>query len=125
MENQSNLKWYQKPITVILFLIFFFPVGIFLMWKYDLWSKTTRVLVSVFFGLLLVANMNSKENNTNTTSSIEINEPCHDMQSYKQGLSEGRLQAGVLIDCDSYYPYEGWANDKDCYCKGFNKGKNE
>lgn len=55
MENQ--LKWYQKPVAVVLFLIFFFPVGLYLMWKFDLWSKTTRVLVSVFFGLLVLGNM--------------------------------------------------------------------
>jgi len=59
MENQPILKWYQKPVTVILFLIFFFPVGLYLMWKHDLWNKTTRVIVSVFFGLLVIANMNS------------------------------------------------------------------
>ena len=50
MDNQTERKWYQKPVTVILFLIFFFPVGLYLMWKYDLWSKTTQVVVSVFFG---------------------------------------------------------------------------
>src|SRR5690606_14459630 len=62
MENQPILKWYQKPVTVILFLIFFFPVGLYLMWKHDLWNKTTRVIVSVFFGLLIIANMKNSSN---------------------------------------------------------------
>lgn len=63
MENQQ--KWYQKPVTAVLFLIFFFPVGLYLMWKNNLWSKTTRVIVSVFFGLLVVSNlMNDKSLDT-------------------------------------------------------------
>lgn len=66
MENQPILKWYQKPITVVLFLIFFFPVGIYLMWKHNLWNKTSRVLVSVFFGLFVIANMG--KNNTDEST---------------------------------------------------------
>ena len=57
MENQITQKWFQKPITVILFLIFFFPVGLYLMWKNELWSKTVRVVVSVFFGLLVLLSV--------------------------------------------------------------------
>ena len=72
MENQTTQKWYQKPVTVILFLIFFFPVGLYLMWKYDLWSKTTRIVVSVFFGLLVLGNIN-KENKNNSNSSNSSN----------------------------------------------------
>ncbi len=125
MENQLQLKWYQKPVTVVLFLILFFPVGIYLMWKHELWNKTSRVLVSVFFGFLVIANIDNKEKNTNTTLSVQKNDLCDDMDSYRQGLREGRLQAGILTDCITYYPYEGWAKDKDCYCKGFDKGKNE
>lgn len=60
MENQQ--KWHQKPVTAVLFLIFFFPVGLYLMWKNNLWSKTTRVIVSVFFGLLVVGNLMNDKN---------------------------------------------------------------
>jgi|GEM_PF-6684898 len=67
MENQS-IKWYQKPVTVVLFLIFFFPIGIYLMWKHDLWNKTSRVLVSVFFGLLIVANLGKGKSDSNVST---------------------------------------------------------
>ena len=62
MENQTTQKWYQKPLTVILFLIFFFPIGLYLIWKNQLWSKTARILVSVFFGLLVLGNINKGNN---------------------------------------------------------------
>ena len=62
MQNQQ--KWYQQPATVVVFLIFFFPVGLYLMWKNDLWSKTARVIVSAFFGLLILGNLlNDKSRN--------------------------------------------------------------
>lgn len=130
MQNQQ--KWYQQPATVVVFLIFFFPVGLYLMWKYDLWSKTARVIVSVFFGLVVFWSVNSKKfkskNNYNSYDyhmSTRGENQCDDMGSYNQGLQEGRLQKGMLIDCEGYYPYEGWADNKECYCKGFQKGMNE
>lgn len=129
MENQTTQKWYQKPVIVILFLIFFFPVGLYLMWKNNLWSKTTRIITSVFFGLLILSNLNKNKSNqlsNNSSQSSNFNQnPCEDMASYNQGLSEGRRQRGSLTDCDSYYPYEGWADNKECYCKGFEKGIRE
>lgn len=76
MENQ--LKWYQKPVVVVLFLIFFFPVGLYLMWKHDLWSKTVRVLISVFFGLMVLKSINEdgKSSNLNTIKTIEDTQNC-------------------------------------------------
>ena len=70
MENQITQKWFQKPITVILFLIFFFPVGLYLMWKNELWSKTVRVVVSVFFGLLVLVNINKGGRNSEPDSGV-------------------------------------------------------
>ena len=70
MENQQ--KWHQKPVTAVLFLIFFFPVGLYLMWKNNLWSKTARIIVSVFFSLLVVGNL-SKEANQNSNGVNNVN----------------------------------------------------
>jgi len=71
MENQSEKKWYQKPVTVVLFLIFFFPVGLYLMWKHELWSKTARWIISAVFALAVIANA-GKDDST-TSSNISIN----------------------------------------------------
>ena len=73
MDNQTERKWYQKPVTVVLFLILFFPAGLYLMWKNELWSKTSRIVVSVFFGLLVLGNIN-KANETNSNFSNSSNE---------------------------------------------------
>lgn len=55
MENQTELKWYQKPAGVIILLIFLWPVGIYLMWKNEFWSKQTRWIVTGVFPLLFLA----------------------------------------------------------------------
>lgn len=83
MEIQQ--KWYQKPVTVVLFLIFFFPIGLYLMWKNDLWSKTTRVIVSVFFGLLVLGNLvNDKKSSTsNYGSTLNDNNSFSSSENYK------------------------------------------
>lgn len=123
MENQSEKKWYQKPTAVVILLIFFFPVGLYLMWKYDLWNKTSRVIISIIFGLAIISNVGNNNNNITPTTSVKEYEPCEDMESYNQGLSEGRLQRGGLPDCETYYPYAGWADNYDCWCKGFMEGR--
>lgn len=81
MENQSEKKWYQKPITVVLFLIFFFPVGLYLMWKHELWSKTARWIISAVFALAIIANAGKDKSttsipNSNSSTETEINAKC-------------------------------------------------
>lgn len=44
--NNFQKKWYQRPVWIIVLLIFFFPVGLFLMWKYSNWNKTVKGIVS-------------------------------------------------------------------------------
>ena len=43
----TDFKWYQKQIVVILLLFSVTPIGIYLMWKYELWNSTTRIAVSI------------------------------------------------------------------------------
>lgn len=40
-------KWHQKTGGIICWLIFFFPVGLYLMWKYADWKKITKIIVSL------------------------------------------------------------------------------
>ena len=56
MENQTELKWFQKPTGIIILLIVFFPVGLFLMWKNEMWSKKTRWIVTGAIAILFIAN---------------------------------------------------------------------
>jgi len=72
MDNQPEKKWYQKPTAVVLLLIFFFPVGLYLMWKHEVWSKTARWIVSAVFTLAVIANAGKNES-TVSRSNNEVN----------------------------------------------------
>lgn len=63
MENQTELKWHQKLTPTIIFLIFFFPVGLYLMWKNEMWSRTTRWIVTGVFAFAVIANASGNKSN--------------------------------------------------------------
>ena len=70
MENQTEFKWYQKPAGVIILLIFFFPVGLYLMWKNELWTKQTRWIVTGVLALVVISNAGN-DKNSNSNSGVE------------------------------------------------------
>lgn len=42
-------EWYKNPVVVILALVFFWPVGLALMWKFAPWTDDTKWAVSGIF----------------------------------------------------------------------------
>jgi len=56
--TQKQDKWYRGDGGAITFLIFCFPVGIYLMWRYTQWpSKAKWIVTSVFILPLLIASI--------------------------------------------------------------------
>lgn len=49
--------FYKKSWFSILFLILFFPVGLFTMWKYTKWSKPIKIIITVILALILINNL--------------------------------------------------------------------
>lgn len=75
MEDESHRvpkQWYKNKKAIILLLIFFFPVGLFLMWKYSTWSKKTRWVVTGSVILLLIFGYISSYNSTPTITVSNI-----------------------------------------------------
>ncbi len=48
-------KWYQKTWVIGLFLIFFAPVGIYLMYKHTNWQKNVKLVIAIFASLFFMA----------------------------------------------------------------------
>lgn len=59
-----NKPWYQRNFWIIILLIFFFPVGLYLMWKYSPWSGLAKGLVTAIVALVFFANLGSDTENT-------------------------------------------------------------
>lgn len=85
MDNQTEKKWYQKPTAVVILLIFFFPVGLYLMWKHEVWSKTARWVITGLIVVGIVLNVN--QDSINPCDCIEL---------------ESRKRIGAQYDYDKY-----------------------
>lgn len=62
-------KFYQKTWFTVLFLILFFPIGLFTMWKYKKFNKVARIVITVllvFFWSIIVLGDDS--DSTDSTS---------------------------------------------------------
>lgn len=71
---------YEKTWFIILLIIFFFPVGLFLMWKYTRWNKTIKIIVTILvvlmaiFALVSDNSENTDTGTSDTTASIRAEE---------------------------------------------------
>jgi len=69
--------WYKKSITIVAFLILFFPVALFLMWKYTNWKQPIKWLITGVFVLILLGGFisdNSQQNTNTTPETVSNNE---------------------------------------------------
>lgn len=66
-------RWYEKTGVIILFLILFFPIGLFLMWKYGKWNKSIKITVTVLLvvGCIGAISGGSSETNVAEASKVE------------------------------------------------------
>lgn len=51
------MKFYEKTWFTVIALFLFFPIGLFLMWKYEKFNKGIRILISIFFGFSIIGYM--------------------------------------------------------------------
>ena len=108
-------KWYEKNLIIILFLILFFPIGVFLMWRYSKWSIVIKIVILIFFGLFMIINlasnlgnnikaMQSKKNNTSEQQDFYEN-----IQKELNGKTE---KNGKDVNKAEMKTYESIVNDK-------------
>lgn len=59
----TEKKWYQNPAVIVLLLIFFFPAGLFLMWRYTTWNRNLKlgITAALTIFVLIGATGSSKE----------------------------------------------------------------
>lgn len=69
-----NKNWYKNSIVIIALLVLFFPVGLFLMWKYANWNKVVKWVITGVFVLLVISSATSSKN-TKTENTSQTNTP--------------------------------------------------
>lgn len=81
--------WHQKTTPIVLLIIFFFPVGLFLLWKHPTWTtKTKQISTGVFCAFLVIGliGQEPEENidNGNTADIPSISNSETDQQEFGQ-----------------------------------------
>lgn len=66
-EETQKRKLSQKAWFIILWLIVFFPVGLFFMWKSS-WNKIVKIVISVIFAIGLVSAIASPSTSSDITA---------------------------------------------------------
>lgn len=65
MNKQNKPSFLSKTWVTILFLIVFFPVGLYSMWRYKKFNMAVRIIITFIFACLLVSPFSSSsEENT-------------------------------------------------------------
>lgn len=82
--STSNKKWYMKTGYIILLLMLFFPVGIFLMWKYTGWNKYVKIVVSVVVSLFFIIGIASGDDEDATDSNSIVTETTTEKATVKE-----------------------------------------
>ena len=67
------MKVYEKTWFTVLMLLIFFPVGLFLMWKYQKFNVGARIIISGFFGFLILSNLLG-DSDTNESEATAVKE---------------------------------------------------
>lgn len=59
----TDKKWYKKSSWIAVFLIIFWPLGVYFMWRYANWKKSVKIVISalelLFFMIFMVGVANA------------------------------------------------------------------
>lgn len=75
----EKTPFYKKDWFIFLSLMFFFPLGVFLMWRYTSFKKSTKIIISLAFAIFFVLALtlpdsDSDEETNNSTQQHETKE---------------------------------------------------
>lgn len=102
-ERVLNKKWYQKTGAIIILLILFFPIGLFLMWKYSNWNKWGKIVISCICAVVCLGTFpfgNSGIVNDNKNIIVE-NERVKMGALYNYSLGEAQDKISAILS--DYY----------------------
>lgn len=85
---ERSKKWYEKTGWIIILTLLFFPVGLFLMWKYANWNKIIKIAVTSFYVLVVIITRSSSP----STDTPQVSQAVPDVPSiteeYKASLAQ-------------------------------------
>ena len=52
--DEENMRFVERPLCSFIFLLFFWPVGMYTMWKYKHFTSTARIIITILIIFLLL-----------------------------------------------------------------------
>lgn len=87
MENSTTqTKWYDKTWLVIVLCIFFFPVGLYALWKSSVISKGWKIGGTIVIGIFVIVALNDKDKKSDNNLSLNTIEQPKLTQAQKDSI---------------------------------------
>ena len=67
---QPTEPWYRRPVAVVLFLLFLYPVGLALLWMRRDWSVARRTIFTVMGGIIMITALSVATAPPTTTTTV-------------------------------------------------------
>ena len=106
------MKFYEKDLFIILMLFLCPPIGLFLMWKYSKWHKTEKIIISVFFAVMVIFSNGSKESKNvetkDTNAEVETVDKTKDTNTEVETAKANKIKelqekSKTILDSKDYY----------------------
>lgn len=102
MENStSQSKWYDKTWLVVLLCVFFFPVGLYALWKNSQISKGWKIGVTVIIGFLVILQFGSPKK-SGSTSADTSSSTSSQQQTEQQIEAPKGVAVGEILKTDYF-----------------------
>lgn len=90
MSEKEKVPLRKRNWFIILFLIIFFPVGLYLMWRHADWNKTAKWVVTGVITLAVVFNLGAQSGteNTNTATNTTADQSTTEQTSEQKSTEE-------------------------------------
>jgi len=74
-QEEEKSKWYEKRGWVISWLIFFYPVGLYGLWKSSRFSQKTKITISAVAAIIFVLSIVSEESSVSDQTTGNPTQP--------------------------------------------------
>ena len=106
------MEFYEKDWFIVLMLIVFFPVGLFLMWKYSKWPKVAKIIVTIVIAAIAIFSGGSEESKNvetkSTNTEVETVDKTKDTNTEAEitkanKIKELQEKSKTILDSKDYY----------------------
>ena len=97
--QQESTSWYKQEWFIVLTLIFIFPLGLFVMWRFSKWPSIAKTIITVVISVIVLASVtyygnlkmavpitSNSNNATKETADTSVNDK--DEENHKASVKE-------------------------------------